>query len=470
MRYISTRGEAPVLGFEDAALAGLARDGGLYVPETWPTLSRDQIADFAGRPYHEVAVEVIEPYTGGAIARRDLMAMAADAYATFGHPAVTPLVQIAPNRFVLELFHGPTLAFKDVAMQLLARLIDHILEKRDGRVTIVGATSGDTGGAAIEAFRSSKRADVFILFPDGRVSDVQRRMMTTPTEANIHAVAIDGTFDDAQALVKAMFTHHGFRDRMKLAGVNSINWARILPQVAYYFAAAVALGAPHRPVTFVVPTGNFGDIFAGYVARRMGLPIERLVVASNPNDILPRTIQSGAYEKRGVTATTSPSMDIEVSSNFERYLFEAQGRDAALIRRQMASLAQAGRFDVQGGAAALGRDFSAASASEAEVEAAVRSVRASSGYLLDPHTACAVVAADKALGEGAPVPEVILATASPAKFPDTMQAIAGVRPPLPARLAGLMNAEERMHRAPADLVAIEELVARHASATRGASA
>ena len=467
MRYISTRGEAPVLGFEDAALAGLARDGGLYVPETWPTFSHDEIADLAGRPYHEVAVAVMAPFVGDAISREQLLAMAADAYASFGHAAVVPLVQIAPGRFVLELFHGPTLAFKDVAMQVLARIMDHILEKRDGRVTIVGATSGDTGGAAIEAFRSSKRADVFILFPDGRVSDVQRRMMTTPTEANIHAVAIDGTFDDAQALVKAMFTHHNFRDRLKLAGVNSINWARILPQVAYYFAAAVALGAPHRPVSFVVPTGNFGDIFAGHVARRMGLPIERLVIASNPNDILPRAIASGTYEKQGVVATSSPSMDIEVSLNFERYLFEMQGRDAGLVRRQMAALSQSGRFDIQGGAVALARDFSAASASETEVAETIRAELDASGYLLDPHTACAIVAAGKVLGKGSRVPAIILATARPAKFPETMDAIAGVRPELPPRLANLMSAAERIVRAPADLSAIEELIASRARAGRG---
>ncbi len=328
MRYISTRGQAPDLGFEDVLLTGLARDGGLYVPETWPRFSADKIAGFAGQRFDQVATDVVDALAGGAIPRDDLARMARDAYATFGHPAVTPLVQIAPDRFVLELFHGPTLAFKDVAMQLLARLMDYVLAKRGQRATIVGATSGDTGGAAIEAFRSSQRTDVMILFPQGRVSDVQRRMMTTPVEPHIHAIAIEGTFDDAQARVKDMFNHHAFRDRVRLSGVNSINWARIAAQVTYYFVAAAALGAPYRKVSFVVPTGNFGDIFAGHVARMMGLPIETLTIATNANDILARTVASGAYETRGVMATSSPSMDIQVSSNFERYLFEASGRDA----------------------------------------------------------------------------------------------------------------------------------------------
>jgi threonine synthase len=344
VQYISTRGEAPKLGFEDVLLAGLARDGGLYLPESWPKFSPEKIASFAGKPFHEVAVEVIAPYTGGAIPREELTRMARDAYASFGHPAVTPLVQISRDTWVLELFHGPTLAFKDVAMQLLARMMDYILAKRDKRAMIVGATSGDTGGAAIEAFRGSKRVDVVILFPTGRVSDVQRRMMTTPTEANVHSLSIDGTFDDCQALVKAMFNHLEFRDGIGLSGINSINWGRIVAQVTYFFVAAVALGAPHRKVSFVVPTGNFGDILAGWVAKQMGLPIDRLVIASNANDILPRTLATGAYVTTRVDATSSPSMDIQVSSNFERFLFEACGRDARMIRAQMGSLAQSGRF------------------------------------------------------------------------------------------------------------------------------
>ena len=463
MNYISTRGLAPSLGFEDVLLAGLARDGGLYVPETWPRLEKQAIASLAGRPFAEVAVEVIQPFAGGAFSREELLAMARDAYATFGHPAVTPLVQLNSNLWVLELFHGPTLAFKDVAMQLLARLMDHVLKRRGRRATIVGATSGDTGGAAIEAFRGSKAVDVVILYPAGRVSDVQRRMMTTPRERNVHAIAIDGTFDDCQALVKGMFNDHAFRDRMQLAGVNSINWARIVAQVTYYFVAAVALGAPHRPVSFVVPTGNFGDIFAGYVARQMGLPIERLVIASNVNDILPRTVATGVYEKRGVTATTSPSMDIEVSSNFERYLFEAQGRDSALIRGQLAALAQSGRFEVKGGPELLARDFSAASASEEDVAEIIRRTRQVSGYMTEPHTACGLVAAERCLKPGS-TPQVVLSTAHPAKFPDTIERILGERPQLPPRLASLMTDEERTTLLPNDLRAVESFIEQHAGA------
>ncbi len=441
VNYISTRGRAPILGFEDVLLAGLARDGGLYVPDQWPQLSREAIASFAGRPFAEVAVEVILPFTGGTLTNSQLRAMAEEAYASFGHSATTPLVQIDPKTFVLELFHGPTLAFKDVAMQLLARLMDHVLAKRGQRATIVGATSGDTGGAAIEAFRSSERVDVVILFPDGRVSDVQRRMMTTPTEKSVHAVAVKGTFDDCQALVKAMFNDHAFRDRVSLSGVNSINWGRIVAQVTYYFVAGVALGAPHRKVAFSVPTGNFGDIFAGYVARRMGLPIELLVIGSNQNDILPRTLETGVYEMRGVTETSSPSMDIQISSNFERYLFEASRRDVDLVARQMQMLAQGRRFELsEDQAAAVRRDFGAGAASEADVAATIRKTLSASGYVLDPHTACGVFAAKSAL-EGRvedDTARVILATAHPAKFPDAMEEITGTRPGLPARLSSLM--------------------------------
>lgn len=468
LAYLSTRGTAPRLDFENVLLAGLARDGGLYLPETWPTLNADEIAALAGLPFHEVTTRVIAPFTGGLIAREDLARMSQEAYATFGHPAVTPLVQIAPNRFVLELFHGPTLAFKDVAMQLLARLMDHVLAKRDERATIVGATSGDTGGAAIEAFRSSSRVDVVILYPQGRVSDVQRRMMTTPREPNVHAVAIEGTFDDCQALVKAMFNDHAFRDRVALSGVNSINWARIVAQVTYYFVAAAALGAPHRRVSFSVPTGNFGDIFAGYVARRMGLDIGRLAIASNENDILPRTVATGVYEKRGVIATTSPSMDIEVSSNFERYLFEASGRDDTAVRTMMGSLSQSGRFELGGLAKLLRRDFTAAAASEADVARCIRETLKSAGYLLDPHTACGVIAAERTLSrhDGA---EVVLATASPAKFPDAIEQITGARPSLPERLGRLMSGDERSVLLPNDLVAVQRFVEENARAVREAA-
>jgi threonine synthase len=347
--------------------------------------------------------------------------------------------------------------------------MDHVLEKRGQRATIVGATSGDTGGAAIEAFRASRRVEVVILYPHGRVSDVQRRMMTTPTERNVHAVAVDGTFDDCQALVKGMFNDHAFRDRVALSGVNSINWARIVAQVTYYFAAAVALGAPHRPVSFTVPTGNFGDVFAGYAAKRMGLGIDRLGIASNTNDILPRAHASGVYDMRGVVATSSPSMDIQISSNFERYLFEASGRDAALVRGQMLSLAQGGRFEIGPAMDPFRRDFEAAAASEAEVADAICRVRAESGYLMDPHTACGWVALGKARHRRA-APDVVLSTAHPAKFPDAMAAITGERPGLPARLATLMTSAERTVRLPNDLAAVERFVEKMARGAREGAA
>ena len=457
---------APELGFEDVLLAGLARDGGLYVPQTWPRLSAETISGFAGKPFHDVAVDVLEPLTGGAIARADLAAMTKAAYGTFGHPAVTPLVQIGPNRFVLELFHGPTLAFKDVAMQLLARLMDHVLAKRGQRATIVGATSGDTGGAAIDAFKTSRRADVFILFPDGRVSDVQRRMMTTPSAAHLYALSVTGTFDDCQARVKDLFNNLPFRDRLHLSGVNSINWARIAAQVTYYFVAAVALGAPHRKVSFVVPTGNFGDIFAGHVARQMGLPIERLTIATNSNDILARTVATGVYETRGVIATSSPSMDIQVSSNFERYLFEASGRDARKIKGYMDSLKQSGRFELGPDITArLQADFAAAAADETAVAATIRNVFADTGYLLDPHTACAAAAPTRGNG----TPEIILATAHPAKFPDAIRDIAGVEAGLPKRLSALLTDPERMTRLPNEIGAIQDFIADTSTATSDAT-
>src|SRR3954447_8295617 len=371
-------------------LTGLARDGGLYVPEVWPQLSAETIGGFFGRPYWEVAVDVIRPFTAGEIPDADLGRMANEAYATFRHPAVVPLDQIGPSQFVLELFHGPTLAFKDVAMQLISRLMDHVLAKRNQRTTIVVATSGDTGGAAVDAFANLDNVDLIVLFPHGRISDVQRRMMTTTGAANVHALAIEGTFDDCQAIVKALFNHHHFRDAVALSGVNSINWARIVAQVVYYFTSAVALGAPQRKIAFTVPTGNFGDVFAGYVAGRMGLPVERLTVATNVNDILVRTLNTGTYEVRGVTATTSPSMDIQVSSNFERLLFDACGRDPAPLRAMMGSLAQSRRFEIAPEPLNEIRSrFTADRADEDETAATIRTVQREAGYLIDPHTAVA---------------------------------------------------------------------------------
>jgi threonine synthase len=458
MRYISTRGEAPALGFVDAMLAGLARDGGLYVPESWPALDRAAIAGFAGRPYAEVAVEVMRPFVGGALDDAGLARMAQEAYGTFRHPATVPLTQIAPNTFVLELFHGPTLAFKDVAMQLLSRLMDHALRQRGERTTIVVATSGDTGGAAVEAFRGRDQVDVVVLYPHGRISDVQRRMMTTATDANVHAVAVEGTFDDCQALVKALFNHHAFRDRVRLSAVNSINWARVVAQVVYYFTAAVALGAPHRKVAFTVPTGNFGDVFAGYVAQRMGLPVDRLVIATNVNDILARALATGAYEIRDVIPTTSPSMDIQVSSNFERLLFDAYGRDPQPVRALMGSLAQSQRFTVASHALAVIRDgFSAAHAGEDEVTATMRATWREAGYCIDPHTAVALAVAEKETRDPS-VPMVVLSTAHPAKFPDAVEAACGVKPKLPEWLGDLATRRERITVLPADQTAVEAFV------------
>ncbi|WP_428029175.1 threonine synthase [Ancylobacter sp.] len=469
MRYISTRGEAPVLAFSDALLAGLARDGGLYVPEIFPVLAPPEIAALAGRSYAEVAGRVIAPFVDPVFAPDVLKPMLEEAYASFRHPATTPLVQIAPNRFVLELFHGPTLAFKDVAMQLLGRMMDHVLTVRDQRATIVGATSGDTGSAAIEAFRGSARTDVFILYPAGRVSEVQRRQMTGVPDANVHAIAIEGTFDDCQAHVKALFNNLGFRDRLHLAGVNSINWARIVAQVVYYFVAGAALGSPHRKMSFVVPTGNFGDVLAGYVAKRMGLPIDRLVVATNVNDILARTLTSGRYEVTGVVPSSSPSMDIQVSSNFERVLFEALDRDAGALRGLMASLGQSGAFSPPSSAMkAIHADFDAGRTDEAQTVETIARVRAETGYLLDPHTAVAVSVAER-IAHDRHVPQVVLATAHPAKFPDAVARACGERPALPPHLADLMDRPERTPTLPNDITAIEAYIARHARASESAA-
>jgi threonine synthase len=455
VRHVSTRGEAPPLGFVEATLTGLARDGGLYVPAAWPRLDANAIASFAGRPYAEVAVEVIRPFVGDAIPEPDLARMAREAYGNFRHPAVAPLVQFGASDFVLELFHGPTLAFKDLAMQLLSRLMEHALEARGERTTIVVATSGDTGGAAMEAFRGRAHADLFVLYPRGRISDVQQRMMTTVEDENVHALAIEGTFDDCQAIVKGMFNHHAFRDRARLSGVNSINWARIVAQVVYYFTSAVALGAPHRKVAFTVPTGNFGDVYAGFVALRMGLPIDRLVIATNINDILARTIATGTYEPRDVVPTASPSMDIQVASNFERLLFDAYGRDARAVRALMASLAQSRRFALSVRALSEIRAiFSADRADEDETAATIRTMLRETGHFIDPHTAVGVAVAEKESRDPS-VPMVVLGTAHAAKFPDAVEAACGVRPPLPEWLADLHERPERVSTLPADQAAVE---------------
>ena len=465
MDYISTRGEAKSLGFCDALLAGLARDGGLYVPRKWPHMSKKEIRALRGKSYQEIAFEVLYRFTGGEIEADLFRAMIDEAYATFRHPAVAPLVQTGPNSFILELFHGTTLAFKDVAMQLLARLMDHALAQRGERATIVGATSGDTGGAAIDAFAGRARTDVFILFPHEKVSPVQQRQMTTSNAENVHALAIKGNFDDCQNLVKAMFNDIDFRDRLKISGVNSINWARIMAQVVYYFTAAIALGSPDRKVSFTVPTGNFGDIFAGYVAKKMGLPIDRLVIATNENDILARTLKTGRYEMRGVSATTSPSMDIQISSNFERLLFEAYDRDDSAIRAAMESLRQSGGFEIKPDALkAIRKEFRAGRASEKQVASTIRDTLAETGYLLDPHTAVGVFVAQKFEKPSSPM--VTLATAHPAKFPAAVKSASGIDPALPAWLADLMDREERFDILDAELKAVETYIGAHARQER----
>ena len=456
MRYISTRGQAPVLTFEEAMLTGLARDGGLSVPESIPAMTAADIAGLAGLSYEEVAHRVMMPFIGDSFSDADFIACIGRAYQGFGHDARAPLVQLGPNHFLLELFHGPTLAFKDFAMQLIGQLFETALTPRGERVTIVGATSGDTGSAAIEAFRGLDAVDVFILFPEGRVSEVQRRQMTTPTEANVHALALKGDFDDCQGKLKDMFNHFDFRDEVRLAGVNSINWARVLAQVVYYFTAAVSLGAPHRAVSFTVPTGNFGDIFAGYIARRMGLPIERLVVATNQNDILHRTLTSGSYTTEGVTPSISPSMDIQVSSNFERALFDAYGRDGSAVAQLMDELKSAGGFKVsQGALESLRETFASGRVSEEETRATIRDMHRRTGEVLCPHTAVGVKVAGDHLGR---TPMVTLATAHPAKFPDAVEAATGIRPPLPNRMADLYERPERVTEVANDLAALETLI------------
>jgi threonine synthase len=457
--YLSTRGEAPTLGFSDALLASLARDGGLYVPEVAPTLAPAAIGALAGLTYAQTAARVVLPYVDGAFSEDEFGAMAQEAYAGFRHPAKAPLVQIDDNLYVLELFHGPTLAFKDFAMQWLSRMMNHVLQKRGARATIVGATSGDTGAAAIEAFGGQSQADIFILYPHGRVSDVQRRQMTTVAKPNVHAIALEGHFDDCQAILKGLFNDLAFRDQFALSGVNSINWARIVAQIVYYFTSAVALGAPARRVSFTVPTGNFGDIFAGYCAKKMGLPIERLVIATNENDILARALASGVYETRGVVPTQSPSMDIQISSNFERLLFEAYGRDAAALRALMAGFAQSGKFSIAPGPLKAIRDsFDAFSTNEAQCTQEMARVHRETGYILDPHTAVAVSAARKALARDRAVPMIVLGTAHPAKFPGAVERATGVRPPLPDHLADLLGRQERFTILPNDLGAVRRFM------------
>ena len=464
MRYTSTRGSAPTLDFRDVTLAGLAKDGGLYLPESWPSLSTDQIAALRGLSYVDTAVAVMLPFVEGTLSEADLRTLCTQAYGRFAHAAVVPLVQLDPQNWLLELFHGPTLAFKDVALQLLGLLFERFLTGSSQQVTVIGATSGDTGSAAIDALAGRAGVDVFMLHPKGRVSDVQRRQMTTVLAPNIHNIAIDGSFDDAQALVKAMFNDPGFSGKFQLSAVNSINWARLMAQVVYYFYAAVRLGAPERPVAFSVPTGNFGDVFAGYVAAKMGLPIAKLIVATNVNDILHRALSAGDYSQGTVVPTPSPSMDIQVSSNFERLLFDLGGRDGAALAEQMRGFETTKAMRLTNaqreGAAAL---FGSDRVDLDDMALAMRWACESSGEIIDPHTAIGLAAARRA-GLPADVPVVTLATAHPAKFGDAVERATGKRPPLPARIGDLLEREERYASLPGTFDAVTAYIAERASA------
>jgi threonine synthase len=457
VQYISTRGLAPALGFADALLAGLARDGGLYAPAAVPEWPPESIRALRGLDYAGAAVRVMTPFIAGEFSTMDIEEMTAEAYSGFRHAATAPLVQLDVNLFALELFHGPTLAFKDFAMQWLGRAMNRVLSRRGARATILGATSGDTGAAAIEAFGGQSRTDVYILYPAGRVSNVQRRQMTTVGKSNVHALAIEGTFDDCQRIVKELFGDLAFRDDMNLSGVNSINWARILAQIVYYFVGAVALGAPERRISFAVPTGNFGDVLAGYYAKRMGLPIERLIVATNENDILARAFSSGRYEPRGVKATQSPSMDIQVSSNFERLLFESSGQNSEAIRTLMSDLGREGRFVIpQPVLQRIRGDFLAIRIDEADCTKEMSRAYRESGVILDPHSAIGVGAARSAFATSPAAPVIALGTAHPAKFPDAVERATGVRPQLPAHLSDLMDREETIVVLPNDRNAVAD--------------
>lgn len=465
MKYISTRGSAPALNFEEVLLTGLASDGGLYVPETLPEFSHEEIAAMRGLSYPALAKRVVAPFVDGSIPTEDLGRIIDETYAEFRHEAVAPLVQLGSNQWMLELFHGPTLAFKDFALQLLGRLLDYVLERQHRKVAIMGATSGDTGSAAIEGCKRCKNIDIFILHPHGRVSDVQRRQMTTVEGDTIHNLAIKGNFDDCQAMVKAGFADQSFLGERSLVAVNSINWARIMAQIVYYFYAAVALGAPDRSVAFSVPTGNFGDIFAGYLAKKMGLPVARLVIATNSNDVLHKMLSEGRYERQSLLHTLSPSMDISVSSNFERLLFDLYERDGEQLAQMMQRFESGEAIDLDEKALARARDlFASAKVDEANTCAQIKHSWEHSEYLLDPHSAIGLHAAQQA-NVSADVPMVTLATAHPAKFPAAIaQAGVSVEPPLPLHLNDLFQREERFTVLPNDVDAIRAHIASHLNA------
>ncbi|MCF3946072.1 threonine synthase [Acidiphilium sp. AL] len=458
MRYVSTRGGAPARDFDGVLLAGLAEDGGLFVPEVWPEFSAAEWRALRGLPYAELAARVMAPFMcGGAVTFADLQRICRDAYRGFDHAAVVPLVQLDAGLFALELFHGPTLAFKDLALQVAGRLFDHVLEARDERVTIVGATSGDTGSAAIEACRDRSRVDIAILHPEGKTSEVQRRQMTTVRAPNVLNIAVDGNFDDCQALVKAMFADAPFREELRLSAVNSINWARIAGQIPYFVAAALALGTPDREVAVAVPTGNFGNVLAAWAARRMGLPVAKFVVASNANDILARFLAANDMSTTGVVETVSPSMDIQVSSNFERLLFEVLGRDAQATERTMADFRATGRMAVPDQVwRALKRDFAGFSLDDEATLAEIARIQRDTGYIADPHTAIGIAAARECAPVG--VPAIAAATAHPAKFPEAMHRAIGMRPGLPERLGDLYHRPEVFQRSGSHLAEVQAVV------------
>ena len=461
MEYISTRGQDGPLGYEQALLSGLARDGGLYLPVSYPRFSEDEIRQMAGLSYAELAGRIMARFTDGEIEEAEMTAMAADAYAGFTDPEVAPLKPLSGDIHVLELFHGPTIAFKDYAMQFLSRAFDRALRSAGKQAVILGATSGDTGSAALEAFQGRGAVDIFILFPDGRVSPVQQRQMTSVDAPGAHAVAVGGDFDDCQAIVKTLFNDHGFRDTVGLSAVNSINWARLMPQIVYYFKAALELGAPDRKVAFSVPTGNFGNVFAGYVAMQMGLPIAKLIIASNRNDILTRFFENGAMQRETVTPSLSPSMDIQVSSNFERLLFELLKRDGDKVAEIMARFAETGQFDLPEDAMRAARSEFAAYRLDDEGTLAEIKASASEGMVLDPHSAVGVSAARRAVADGTVpdgIPVVALACAHPAKFEGAVTEATGTPPALPPHLADLMQRQERMLNAPASADAVRDLV------------
>ncbi len=458
MKYISTRGRAPSLNFEEVTLAGLARDGGLYVPESWPTFSAAQIREMRGLSYPELVVTVLRPFIGGCVDEPTLQAMAKRAYANFNHAAIAPIKQLDTNLYFMELFQGPTLAFKDFALQFLGQLFEHFLDKRGEHCTIVGATSGDTGSAAIEAVRGIKGVELFMLHPNGRVSSVQRKQMTYVEDKNIHNIAIEGHFDDCQNLVKAMFNDNDFRDEMNLSAVNSINWARIAAQVVYYFRAGLSLGAPDRPINVAVPTGNFGNVYAAYVAKQMGLPIEQFIIGSNQNDILTRFFSDGTMSQQSVEASLSPSMDIQISSNFERYLFEVSGRDAPLIARLMDEFKQNGSFSVD--AALLDKvtqQFSAYRMDDEQTRAEIARVYKDTGEIIDPHSVIGIAAA-RACSADPSIPVVCMGTADPAKFADAVEPAIGRKVPYPSRLEKVLNAEEHFDVLDNDLDEVEKFV------------